>query len=377
MLKLSRLFRFVKIILLYLIIETIFISHIESQESKFMDENPKIQELLERELPSIRTGNPEERNNALGKLKFGLMTLGNTWPGRIFPNQKTKEIMSKELIDIIETLKGKDEITKMSRLYIIDILTKHGGDLLSTKYILNIFKEGPNELRERALSRLGSPHGVYGDEVFNEVKKLCDKGIIPEEEHAIYLDRASREKGLPEVLNILKTTKNRKAFVNASKSLRDYKYLPYVFERIKEFKLDEPNTEFPSVNSKFSPDVSSCIDRKKLNQFIEQSDGEDLIMALEVINMSSSFMTDEIVPILLKKIEHANPKVREMCINPLLIGSQHPNIDQQQIVNILEKITEKENVLKIKEKMIETTIKIKEFMLENDKRKNKGKKEPK
>jgi hypothetical protein len=97
--------------------------------------------------------------------------------------------------------------------------------------------EGPQELREEAVARVGSPRGVRGPSVYAKVRELADKGLVPDELLPSALRRTGGLKARDPLVAILKSTDSAKLVNGCAIALQDYRdpaLMGDVLERLEQ-----------------------------------------------------------------------------------------------------------------------------------------------
>lgn len=107
----------------------------------------------------------------------------------------------------------------------------------SKAYVLKVLDEGPQELREIAVARVGVPRGVRGPSVYAKVRELGDKGLIPDELLPQALRRTGGLKARDTLLALMKSTDSAKLIGGCAVALQDYRdpaLLGDVLERLEQ-----------------------------------------------------------------------------------------------------------------------------------------------
>lgn len=105
----------------------------------------------------------------------------------------------------------------------VALLTSRVPSPTSKAYVLKVLDEGPQALREEALSRLGSPRGVRGSSLYAKVRELADKGLIPDQLLPQALRRTGGLKAREVLVSIMKSTDSAKLVTHCAVSLQDYR----------------------------------------------------------------------------------------------------------------------------------------------------------
>lgn len=103
----------------------------------------------------------------------------------------------------------------------------------SREFVLQAIEEGPAEVREEALKRVGSPLGVRGKAVYAKLLELGDKGLIPDSMHAAVLRRTGGLKAKDALASLMASTDSSKLIGGCAVALQDYRD-PEIMGRILE-----------------------------------------------------------------------------------------------------------------------------------------------
>ncbi|MBI4371425.1 MAG: hypothetical protein HY552_03910 [Elusimicrobia bacterium] len=117
--------------------------------------------------------------------------------------------------------------------------------------VLRILEEGPSELREEILARLGTG-GARGPEVYAKVLELADKGMIPDALLPQALRRAGGLKARDAITTLLKSTDNARLIAGCAVALQDYKdpdVLGLILENLEQAGLLESNAKLPWISA--------------------------------------------------------------------------------------------------------------------------------
>jgi len=93
----------------------------------------------------------------------------------------------------------------------------------SRDFVLKAMEEGPAEVRDEALKRVGSPLGVRGSAVYAKVVELGDKGLVPDSVYPAVLRRTGGAKAKDGLVTLMTSTDNMKLIAGCAISLQDYR----------------------------------------------------------------------------------------------------------------------------------------------------------
>lgn len=149
----------------------------------------------------------------------------------------TAETLAKNVVSIVE--KGGDDSKEGDELRrrAVGFLAAKVPSPTSKAFVLKVMTEGPQELREEAVARVGSPRGVRGPSVYAKVRELADKGLIPDELLPSALRRTGGLKARDPLVAILKSTDSAKLVNGCAIALQDYRdpaLMADVLERLEQ-----------------------------------------------------------------------------------------------------------------------------------------------
>ncbi len=214
------------------------------------------------------------------------------------------------------------------------------------KFFLDILENGPNKYRERVLWSL-SPKGVHGDDIYDEIKKLMEKGVVDIEKFLYALKKANPQRALPEIQKIASTTKNPKLFQMAGRLLCQYKdvdLLDIIVERYNYFKNIPKDKQPDHYNPVFS------FSRNMLEKYIEVKEGGKLKKALEIYNDRNIFGKSRL-PLMQKKLKSKNIITREAVIDFLIQQIKTGSVRWELVIPILKEAEFVEINFKLKKKL--------------------------
>ncbi len=119
----------------------------------------------------------------------------------------------------------------------VGLLAGRLGSPAARAYVLKVMEEGPQELREEAIARAGSPRGVRGPAVYAEIRALADKGLVPDALLPEALRRTGGLKARAALVTLLKSTDSAKLVDGCAVALQDYRdpaLMGDVLERLEQ-----------------------------------------------------------------------------------------------------------------------------------------------
>lgn len=235
----------------------------------------------------------------------------------------------------------EDENTRKFRADIVRLLAEDSHEPASKIFLLKVLDRGPDYLRMQIVWGMRSKNGLHGDDVYQKIKELCDKGVIPEKYRGVALSNADRERGLDELLHVLETTQDKMTFINSGMlyqmNYHSTEHFDLLLRRIKELKLGGPVEKFS--------DGVFWVDRKLLAKFVDVAKGDDLKNALDVMGMNVGLIdphTDSIMP-LIKCLSNSDSGIRRLAAARLGEAADFSELDHDLLVNSLD-IAEKKEV---------------------------------
>lgn len=269
----------------------------------------QVESLLRSAISDIRQKEGEERFKRLAELNSDLATLRHK-EGEF--NTETRNKICDQLLTIWERVASSPQ-EEQTRQLIISMLARNGHNHEESRsLILRILDDGPDPLRDEIYSSLLYPTAIRGDDIYRKINELYAKGLINLQEKVTYLALINKERALPEILDVIANTDNKKTFIQTVMALQYYDrpaLLKTALERVKDF------------NFKQTQDMDSgffWIDRNMFAKYFEEAQGEDLLLALDVLNQGAGGTIDVAKIILLRDLlSHPDPMVRELSVEQL------------------------------------------------------------
>ena len=135
----------------------------------------------------------------------------------------TAETLAKNVVAIVESKSDDSKEGDELRRRAVGLLASRVASPASKAFVLKIMTEGPQTLREAAVSRVGSPRGVRGPSVYAKVRELADKGLIPDEILPQALRRTGGLKARDTLVALMKSTDSAKLVSGCAVALQDYR----------------------------------------------------------------------------------------------------------------------------------------------------------
>jgi hypothetical protein len=151
-------------------------------------------------------------------------------------DSETAESLSRNIVAILDKNPDNSKEGAELRLRAVALLASRVPSPTSKAFVLKVMDEGPQELREEAVARVGSPRGVRGPSVYAKVRELGDKGLIPDELLPQALRRTGGMKARDTLTALMKSTDNAKLVNGCAVALQDYRepaLLADVLERLE------------------------------------------------------------------------------------------------------------------------------------------------
>ncbi len=265
--------------------------------------------------------------------------LGEWNHGMRFQAQTTREIA----IRLIKVFNQLDDtpIGGANKVRIIEMIGINDNSQEAHDFFLNILENGTERSKSRALLRIW-PRGVRGDDIYDKVKSLVDKGRLKRLDSLDPLKRANPERAIKEIQDYVRTTEDVAEFKGVGQLLSEYdrpELMEVVIDRYPEMKK--------KWNGYFGDDPARSIKTKLLVRIVELKEGARLKTVLEMLNQDGT-SGEETLPIIAKKLESKDAISREAAVNFLRGQAQQGNIKSDKIKPILESALEREKNKDIK-----------------------------
>ncbi len=151
----------------------------------------------------------------------------------------------------------------------VGLLASRVPSTTSKEFILKVMTEGPQDLREEAVSRVGSPRGVRGPSVYAKVRELGEKGLIPDEIYPQALRRTGGVKAREVLLGIMRSTNIAKLLNGCAVSLQDYRdpaLLGEVLNRLEAFGRLDSGGKMPWISVALLDEHMKTADRPQFRR---------------------------------------------------------------------------------------------------------------
>jgi hypothetical protein len=149
----------------------------------------------------------------------------------------TAETLAKNVVAIVSNNADDSKEGAEMRRRAVGLLASRVPSPTSKAFILKVLSEGPQDLREEAVARVGSPRGVRGPSVYAKIRELADKGQIPDELLPSALRRTGGLKARDTLVAIMKSTDSAKLVNGCAIALQDYRdpsLMGDVLERLEQ-----------------------------------------------------------------------------------------------------------------------------------------------
>ncbi|MDE2142851.1 MAG: hypothetical protein KGJ84_10600, partial [Elusimicrobia bacterium] len=152
-------------------------------------------------------------------------------------DDETAESLAKNVVSILDKNPDNSKEGAELRRRAVDLLASRVPSPTSKAYVLKVLDEGPQDLREEAVARVGSPRGVRGPSVYAKIRELGDKGLIPDELLPQALRRTGGLKARATLTALMKSTDSAVLVNECAVALQDYRdpaLLGDVLERLEQ-----------------------------------------------------------------------------------------------------------------------------------------------
>ena len=259
-------------------------------------------------------------------------------------NNKSREDLMHALITEYTKATGRDKETEKTKELIAELLAQHGSTSEAHQFVFKIIETEPENIRNQALAWLGSADGVSGDDAYDKVNEWVKKGIVNKNRCPSLLLRLNKKRAMPEILHLADTTMDREEFFYTALALQDsgaVGEMSRVYRRVRELKMDTKYKDYP--------DGLYWIDGKKMEAYLKQATGDDLIAVLDVISVTPSVVTHPMIDMFIDKLNDSDSQIRLRVIKRLERASENPRFDSLKIEKAFESALNTETNQKIKE----------------------------
>ncbi len=164
----------------------------------------------------------------------------------------TAESLSKAIVAVFEKPGdgGAEDVELRRRA--VGFLAGRVSGKTSRDFVLKAMEEGPAELRNEALKRVGSPLGVRGSAVYAKVRELGEKGLVPDSTYPSVLRRTGGAKAKDVLTALMTSTDNAKLIAGCAISLQDYRdpeMIGKILERLEAVGMIDTASKLPWISS--------------------------------------------------------------------------------------------------------------------------------
>jgi hypothetical protein len=286
-----------------------------------VDTDSEIRKLLAATLPQLRSTELKNQEAAVREIHEKLAIAANTRDA--YPHGDEQRRLSEELVRIFKQTRNSDFSDPGVRLGIIYDLARYGDNDVAKPLILSILDRGKKEERAEALRGIGSPGGISGDDLYEKIVELARRGVITNEAKMTYLSRVDKNRALEKILDEIRSTKDRRAFLYAAWTLQDSYHRPSDFKeilpRLKELGL----TKDKSFDGKSAG--LFWINTDLLAAYVDIAKGNDLKLALGMMAQYGSLTRPSSAPALMRQLKNPDPEVRVLAAQALekVMGRSH------------------------------------------------------
>ncbi len=139
----------------------------------------------------------------------------------------------------------------------------------SREFILKAIEEGPAEVREEALKRVGSPLGVRGKAVYAKLQELGERGLIPDSMLAPVLRRTGGLKAKDHLAALMASTDSAKLISGCAIALQDYRdpeVMGKILERLEAMGMIESAGKLPWLSPALLDEHLKTADKASLRR---------------------------------------------------------------------------------------------------------------
>jgi len=139
----------------------------------------------------------------------------------------------------------------------------------SREFVLKAIEEGPAEVRDEALKRVGSPLGVRGKAVYAKLLELGDKGLIPDSMLAPVLRRTGGLKAKDALASLMASTDSAKLIGGCAVALQDYRdpeVMGIILARLEAVGMIDTAGKLPWLSSALLDEHLKTADKSSLRR---------------------------------------------------------------------------------------------------------------
>jgi hypothetical protein len=306
---------------------------------------PKIKSEIEAVVLRVERGASDERelHTAINDLMWYLQRYRKI----VRSSPELTHDMTKRLIKVFDKVADID-INKATKSYMIEIIGDSDNSPEAHAFILRMINSKNERYRERALWSMRG-NGVRGDDIYDAVKTLIDRGVLKREEFLYALRYANPERGLKEIQGFLATTKDVNMYTSYGLLLCDYKnpeLLDILIDRYDEFKNKVPET--PEERAVYAP-ARAAFDPDVLKKYMEIREGKRFAKALAILG-SKGISGDEDLALFERKLKSKDPETRKATLDFLDVQISDSAIDRAKARVMLKAANTRETdaALKVK-----------------------------
>jgi|GEM_PF-1831539 len=181
----------------------------------------------------------------------------------------TAEAAAKAIVEALDNSPDNSKEGMELRRRAVALLAGRIPSPTSKAYILRVMEEGPQELREEAIARVGSPRGVRGSAVYAKVKELADKGVVPDEILPSALRRTGGLKAREALVTLLKSTDSAVLVNGCAVALQDYRdpaLLGDVLQRLEQVGRLDSTGRMPWISGSLLAEHMKTADREQFRR---------------------------------------------------------------------------------------------------------------
>jgi len=139
----------------------------------------------------------------------------------------------------------------------------------SREFVLKAIEEGPAEIREEALKRVGSSIGVRGSAVYAKLKELGESGLIPDSMLPAVLRRTGGVKAKDGLVALMGSTDSAKLIAGCAIALQDYRdpeMMGKILERLEAVGMIESAGKLPWLSPALLDEHLKTADKASLRR---------------------------------------------------------------------------------------------------------------
>jgi len=318
-----------------------------AQKKKVKVESPEVKAKIESLILEVEKNvdSSGRLNSVIGKVCDQLL---HYWNSDVFVSDETKRDVTIRLIKIFNEI---DDLgtNSANKIWIIETIGLNDNSPEAHKFFLSLLRSKNKKYREHALWSL-NPTGVHGDDIYDEIKKLMDKGVIDKDKYLYTLKSANSSRAKTEIIDYIKQIEDMENFIGYGMILCDYKdpeLLDVLIDRYEEFKKIKPK----DINEeRHQRSLKVAFKSSLLKEYIKIRDGKKLKIAIEILK-AKGISGDDDLPLWEERLRSKNISTRETILGFLDYQIKNQMVSKEKAKKLLKKVLKDETNPELKNKI--------------------------